>query len=44
MKQAAAVATLTLAIAACGDAAEESDDPVPAATETVAAEGWTGTY
>ncbi len=38
-----AVAMLALALAACGDAAEESDDPVPAATE-VASEGWTGVY
>lgn len=44
MKQAIAVAMLALALAACGDAAEESDDPVPAATETVASEGWPGTY
>ena len=32
-----AVAMLALALAACGDAAEESDDPVPT-------EGWTGVY
>src|SRR5690606_27661832 len=38
-----AVAMLALALAACGDAAEESDDPVPAATE-VASGGWTGVY
>lgn len=44
MKQAIAVATFALALAACGDAAEESDDPVPTATETVAAESWTGIY
>ena len=41
----AAVTGLAFALAACGGAAEESDDPMPAATEVVvAADGWAGTY
>jgi hypothetical protein len=45
MKKLALAAALSAALVACGDAAEESDEPVaPAATETAAAEGWAGTY
>jgi len=41
----AAITGLAFALAACGGAAEESDDPMPAATEVVvAADGWAGTY
>ena len=45
MKKLFLIAALAGALAACGDAAEESDEPTaPVATETVAAEGWAGTY
>jgi hypothetical protein len=45
MKKLVLVAMLIGALAACGDAAEEADDPAgPVATETVAAESWAGTY
>src|SRR5690606_4472982 len=41
----AAITGLAFALAACGGAAEESDDPMPAPTEVVvAADGWAGTY
>lgn len=44
MKRLVLAAALTGALAACGNPAEESGDPVPAATETVAADSWAGTY
>jgi len=46
MKKLVLAAALTGALAACGNPAEESDDPIaPSATETAAAaEGWAGTY
>lgn len=47
----AAVTGLAFALAACGGAAEESDDPMPAAPApapapevVAAADGWAGTY
>ena len=44
MKSFVVLATLAFTLAACGDAAEESDDPAPAATEAVASDGWAGSY
>ena len=45
MKRLVLAAALTGALAACGNPAEESDDPAgPIATEAAADEGWAGTY
>ena len=45
MRNLLVVAALGLTLAACDNAAEESDDPAPAATETVASEEtMAGTY